>query len=384
MKVYLDNSATTRVYPEAAELMTKVMLEDYGNPSSMHRLGVDAEKYIKTAREQIAATLKASEKEILFTSCGTESDNLAILGYAAAHKREGHHLITTKIEHPAILNTMEHLEKEGYEVTYLDVDHEGRISLDELRDSIREDTLLVSIMHTNNEIGALQPIEEAGALIKKCNPGTVFHVDAVQGYGKNKIIPKKMGIDMLSASGHKIHGPKGIGFLYVKNGIRLQPILFGGGQQGGLRSGTEAVPSIAGLGLAAAKINENLEQEREMLYSLRDGFVKELLTIPEVKVNGREGHETAPHVVSASFRDVRAEVLLHALEDKGIYVSSGSACASNHPQTSATLLAIGVEQALLDSTIRFSFSVFTTKEELDYTVQVLKELIPVLRKFKRG
>ncbi len=384
MKVYLDNSATTRVYPEAAELMTKVMLEDYGNPSSMHRLGVDAEKYIKTAREQIAATLKASEKEILFTSCGTESDNLAILGYAAAHKREGHHLITTKIEHPAILNTMEHLEKEGYEVTYLDVDHEGRISLDELRDSIREDTLLVSIMHTNNEIGALQPIEEAGALIKKCNPKTVFHVDAVQGYGKNRIIPKKMGIDMLSASGHKIHGPKGIGFLYVKNGIRLQPILFGGGQQGGLRSGTEAVPSIAGLGLASAKINEGLEQERETLYSLRDGFVKDLLTIPDVIINGREGHETAPHIVSASFRDVRAEVLLHALEDKGIYVSSGSACASNHPQTSATLLAIGVEQALLDSTIRFSFSVFTTKEELDYTVQVLKELIPVLRKFKRG
>ncbi|MBR1440462.1 MAG: cysteine desulfurase [Lachnospiraceae bacterium] len=384
MKVYLDNSATTRVYPEAAELMTKVMLEDYGNPSSMHRLGVDAEKYIKTAREQIAATLKASEKEILFTSCGTESDNLAILGYAAAHKREGHHLITTKIEHPAILNTMEHLEKEGYEVTYLDVDHEGRISLTQLRDSIREDTLLVSIMHTNNEIGALQPIEEAGALIKKCNSKTVFHVDAVQGYGKNRIIPKKMGIDMLSASGHKIHGPKGIGFLYVKNGIRLQPILFGGGQQGGLRSGTEAVPSIAGLGLASAKINEGLEQERETLYSLRDGFVKDLLTIPDVIINGREGHETAPHIVSASFRDVRAEVLLHALEDKGIYVSSGSACASNHPQTSATLLAIGVEQALLDSTIRFSFSVFTTKEELDYTVQVLKELIPVLRKFKRG
>ena len=384
MKVYLDNSATTRVYPEAAELMTKVMLEDYGNPSSMHRLGVDAENYVKTAREQIAATLKASEKEILFTSCGTESDNLAILGYAAAHKRDGHHLITTKIEHPAILNTMEHLEKEGYEVTYLDVDHEGRISLDELRDSIREDTLLVSIMHTNNEIGALQPIEDAGALIKKCNPGTVFHVDAVQGYGKNKIIPKKMGIDMLSASGHKIHGPKGIGFLYVKNGVRLQPILFGGGQQGGLRSGTEAVPSIAGLGLAAEMICKDLEAERETLYSLRDGFVKDLLTIPEVTVNGREGHETAPHIVSASFRDVRAEVLLHALEDKGIYVSSGSACASNHPQTSATLLAIGVEQALLDSTIRFSFSVFTTKEELDYTVQVLKELIPVLRKFKRG
>ncbi len=384
MKVYLDNSATTRVYPEVAERMTKVMLEDYGNPSSMHRFGVDAENYIKTAREQIAATLKASEKEILFTSCGTESDNLAILGYAAAHKREGHHLITTKIEHPAILNTMEHLQQEGYEVTYLDVDHEGRISLSELQDSIRDDTLLVSIMHTNNEIGALEPIEEAGALIKKCNPRTVFHVDAVQGYGKNKIIPKKMGIDMLSASGHKIHGPKGIGFLYVKNGVRLQPILFGGGQQGGLRSGTEAVPSIAGLGLAAEMICKDLEAERETLYSLRDGFVKDLLTIPEVTVNGREGHETAPHIVSASFRDVRAEVLLHALEDKGIFVSSGSACASNHPQTSATLLAIGVAQPIIDYAIRFSFSVFTTKEELDYTVQVLKELIPVLRKFKRG
>ena len=384
MKVYLDNSATTAAYPEVARLMTKVLTEDYGNPSSMHLMGVDAEKYVKTAREQIAATLKVAEKEILFTSCGTEADNLAILGYAYAHKREGQHLITTGIEHPAVLETMAYLEKQGFEVTYLDVDRYGCISVEQLGESIRPDTLLVSIMHTNNEIGALQPVEEAGALIKKKNPKTVFHVDAVQGYGKARILPRKAGIDMLSASGHKIHGPKGIGFLYIRNGIRLQPILFGGGQQGGLRSGTEAVPSIAGLGLAAEMICKDLDAEGEKLYELRDHFVRELTKLPEVYVNGREGRDTAPHIVSASFRDVRAEVLLHTLEDKGIYVSAGSACASNHPQTSRTLKSIGVENALLDSTLRFSFSVFTTREELDYTVQVLSECLPVLRKFKRG
>jgi cysteine desulfurase len=384
MKVYLDNSATTRVYPEAAELMTKVMLEDYGNPSSMHRLGVDAEKHVKTAREQIAATLKASEKEILFTSCGTESDNLAILGYAAAHKREGHHLITTKIEHPAILNTMAHLEKEGYEVTYLDVDHEGRISLDELRDSIREDTLLVSIMHTNNEIGALQPIEEAGALIKKCNPKTVFHVDAVQGYGKLVIRPRSMNIDLLSVSGHKIHGPKGVGFLYIKKGTKITPICYGGGQQKGMRSGTENAPGIAGMALAAKMCYENFQEKNSSMYELKDYLIKGLKDrITDIKINGPQGSEGAPHIVSVSIRGLKAETILNMLSSKEIYVSAGSACTSNNPHVSDTLQAIGLERDLLESTIRISMSEFTTKEELDYLLDTLASQVDTMRKFYR-
>lgn len=383
MEVYLDNSATTRCFDEVAQLAAKVMAQDYGNPSSMHLKGVEGEKYLRHAREVIAKNLKVNEKEILFTSGGTESDNMALIGTAFANQRAGRHLITTQIEHPAILQTMQYLEKQDFEVTYLPVDTNGQVKLEELQRALRKDTILVSIMHTNNEIGSLQPIAEAGAMIKHFNPSIVFHVDAVQGYGKFRIQPKRMNIDLLSVSAHKIHGPKGIGFLYINEKIKIHPIIWGGGQQKGMRSGTENVPAIAGMALAIETIYKNLDEEVEKLYQLKQRFIEGAMKIDNVKVNGLTGRDSAPHVVSLSVRGVRSEVLLHALEDKGIYVSAGSACASNKPAVSATLQAIGVEKDLLDSTIRFSFSVFTTPEEIDYTLQNLYDIIPMLRKYTR-
>ena len=383
MEVYLDNSATTRAFPEVAELMTKIMLEDYGNPSSMHFKGMQSEQYVKQAKEQIARVLKVNEKEIIFTSGGTEADNLALIGAAMANRRGGTHLITTRIEHPAVLKTMEHLEQQGFRVTYLPVDKEGRVRLEDLQKSIRPDTILVSVMHTNNEIGTVEPVAEIGALIKKMNPRTLFHVDAVQGFGKFRIWPKKMYIDLLSVSGHKIHGPKGIGFLYAGEKVKLHPIVFGGGQQGGIRSGTENVPAIAGLGLACRKVYENLEEDNERMYRLRERLLEGVSDIGNIRVNGCPGREGAPHVASISFRGVRSEVLLHALEDRGICVSAGSACAAKHPRPSETLKAIGVERSLLESTLRFSLSLFTTEEEIVYTLQTLHEIVPVLRRYSR-
>ena len=383
MEVYLDNSATTRCFDEVAALMTQIMCEDYGNPSSLHRKGVEAEKYIRYAKEVIAKNLKVNEKEIIFTSGGTESDNLALRGCAYANCRSGRHLITTQIEHPAILQTMKHLEEEGFKVTYLPVDSKGCIRLEDLERAITGETILVSIMHTNNEVGSLQPIEEAGALIKRMNPRILFHVDAVQGYGKFRIYPKKMKIDLLSVSGHKIHGPKGIGFLYIDEKVKIKPILFGGGQQGGTRSGTENVPGVAGLAKAVEMIYQNLDEEVERLYELKRIFVEGVRKIDDVIVNGHPDETGAPHVVSVSIRGVRSEVLLHALEDKGIYVSAGSACSAHKPQPSATLQAMGVDQELLGSTIRFSFSVFTTMEEVGYTLQAMYDIIPMLRKYTR-
>lgn len=383
MEVYLDNSATTKCFDEVAQLISKIMTQDYGNPSSMHNKGVESEHYLRHAREVIAKNLKVNEKEILFTSGGTESDNLALIGTAFANCRAGRHLITTQIEHPAILQTMQYLEKQGFEVTYLPVDENGRVRLEDLEKALRKDTILVSVMHTNNEIGSLQPIAEIGDMIKKFDKSIVFHVDAVQGYGKFRIYPKRMNIDLLSVSAHKIHGPKGVGFLYINEKIKIHPIIFGGGQQKGMRSGTENVPGIAGMSLAIEKVYDTLDEDIERIYELKDYFVKGVAGIPDVKVNGLFGKDSAPHVVSLSVRGVRSEVLLHALEEKGIYVSAGSACASNKPSVSATLKAIGVDKDLLDSTIRFSFSTFTTKEEIDYTLQNLYDIIPMLRKYTR-
>ena len=385
MECYLDNSATTRCLDSAAALMAGILCTDYGNPSSLHHKGVQAEEYVRHAREVIAKTLKVTPKEIFFTSGGTESDNLALRGAAYANARQGKHLITTSIEHPAILNTMQYLEQQGFEVTYLPVDENGKIRLSDLEAAIRPDTILVSIMHTNNEIGALEPIAEAGELIKRVNPNTLFHVDAVQGYGKAKIMPKRMKIDMLSVSGHKIHGPKGIGFLYVGDRVKIRPIVFGGGQERGLRSGTENVPAIAGMGKAAEEMYQNLDTDLDRMYALKQRLADGISMMENVRINGLCGRDSAPHVLSVSFAGVRSEVLLHALEEREIYVSAGSACASNHPDTagSATLRAIGLPKELLNSTIRFSLSVFTTEEEIDYTVQVLHELVPMLRRFTR-
>ena len=388
MEVYLDNSATTRVFPEVAELMTMVMCEDYGNPSSMHRKGMEAEQYIRYAKETLAKLLKVSEKEILFTSGGTESDNMALIGCAMANMRRGKHLITTKIEHPAILQTMHYLETQGFRVTYLPVDKSGRIHLEDLQRSICPDTILVSIMFVNNEIGSLQPIAEVGALIKRMNPNILFHVDAVQGFGKFRIYPKKMNIDLMSVSSHKIHGPKGVGFLYVGEKVKMLPINYGGGQQRNMRSGTENVPGIAGMTLAAQMVYEKFDEDMDKLYELKEYFIKGIYKMEGMQVNGLipeavDYRSTAPHVVSVSVAGVRSEVLLHALEDKGIYISAGSACASNKPQTSETLKAIGLQKEFWDSTIRFSFSVFTTKEEIDYTLNVMYDMIPMLRKYTR-
>lgn len=383
MEVYLDNSATTRCFDEVAALMTQIMCEDYGNSSSLHRKGVQAEKYIRYAKDVIARNLKVNEKEIFFTSGGTEADNLALRGCAHANCRSGRHLITTQIEHPAILQTMKHLEEEGFRVTYLPVDKKGCIRLEDLERAITGETILVSIMHTNNEVGSLQPVAQAGALIKRMNPKILFHVDAVQGYGKFRIYPKKMKIDLLSVSGHKIHGPKGIGFLYIDEKVKIKPIIFGGGQQGGIRSGTENVPAAAGLAKAVEIVYGNLDKEVARLYQLKKAFVEGVRKIDNVVVNGHPDETGAPHVVSVSIRGVKSEVLLHALEDREIYVSAGSACSARKPQPSATLRAMGVEQELLGSTIRFSFSVFTTMEEINYTLQTMYDIIPMLRKYTR-
>ena len=383
MEAYLDNSATTRCCEEAAQLVVKLLTEDYGNPSSLHNKGVIAENYMNDARKKIAKTLKVQEKEICFTSGGTESNNLAIIGVAEANKRSGKHVITTSIEHPSVSATMAYLEEHGYEVTYLPVDAYGVISLDDLKAAIRPDTILVSLMQVNNEIGAVEPIAEAGALIKQCNPQTLFHVDAIQSYGKMRIYPAKMHVDLLSVSGHKIHGPKGTGFLYISEKMKIVPIIYGGGQQKGMRSGTDNVPGIAGLGLASKMVYDHLEENDKHMRGLRTYFVRELAKMDQVVVHGPQGEEAAPQIVSAAFVGVRSEVLLHTLEERGIYVSAGSACSTHKRSGSPTLTAIGLPKNQMEATVRFSFCETTTREELDYTLQVLNEVIPMLRRYAR-
>jgi len=400
--IYLDNSATTQVTREVAELMCQIMCDSYGNPSSMHIKGVEAEKYIKSAKETLAKLLKVNEKELFFTSCGTESDNMAIIGTARANKRRGMHLITTKIEHPAVLNAMKELEEEGFEVSYLGTDEAGIISLEELKNTIREDTILVSVMHVNNEIGSVQPVEKIGEMIKSINPDIYFHVDAVQSFGKLKILPKKMNIDMLSVSAHKIHGPKGMGLLYVNEKVKIKPVIYGGGQQNGMRSGTENVPGIAALAKASLIMYENMTEDVKRLYALKKYFVIKAQDIEGVSINGIPdmdelkniditGSEIdtlvsvmgAPHVISVSVRDVRAEVILHALEDRGVYVSAGSACSTHKRAPSATLCSINLDKPLLESTVRFSTSIYTSQEDIDEALKVMGEMIPILRKYTR-
>ena len=381
--IYLDNSATTRCFPEAAALMNEIFLEDYGNPSSMHHRGVTAERRVLEAKKTLAGLLKVEEKNLYFTSCGTESDNLAIIGGALAAQRRGRHLITTRIEHPAVLEAMKYLEAQGFEITYLGVDRDGLVSAEEAAAAVRPDTILVSVMHTNNEIGSVQPIEEIGRAVKAVNPRVLFHVDAVQGFGKSLILPKRMHIDLLAASGHKIHGPKGVGLLYVADGVRLEPLLHGGGQQGGMRSGTENVPGIAGMALAAKLLCGNLDEDRQRLFAMKNRLIDRLREIPDIEFNGRTDETAAPHILSVRVRGVRAEVLLHALEDKGIYVSSGSACSSNHPRPSETLAAIGTPASEMDNSIRMSLSVMNTMEEMDAAAQAVGEIVPLLRKYIR-
>ena len=383
MEVYFDNAATTKIIPEVREIMLKTMDEDYGNPSSMHLKGVEAENYVRNARNSIAKQLKCESKEIIFTSGGTESNNLALLGLALANKRVGNHIITTGIEHASVYNPVLYLQELGFEVTFLKVDAHGKVDLDHLRESLRDDTILVSTMAVNNEIGAVEPIEEIAAIIKQYNKEhdrqILYHVDAIQAFGKRVIYPKRVGIDAMSMSGHKIHGPKGSGALFVDSKVKIKPVLYGGGQEKGMRSGTENTAAIAGMGKATEIMYARLEDNNEKMQAVKDALIAGATKIEGVTDNSGE----SPHIASLSFRGVRSEVLLHALEDKGIYVSAGSACSSNHPAISGVLQAIGLDKDLLESTLRFRFCEYNTVEEAEYTVKVLEEILPLLRKFTR-
>ena len=377
--IYFDNSATTRCSDGAMKIMQECLQVNFGNPSSLHKMGYRGKDYLKESRETIASILKCQPKEIYFTSGGTEGNNLAIKGAASAKKRLGNHIITTKIEHASVLNPVKALEKEGFEVTYLGTDEYGVISLDELKAAIREDTILVSIMMVNNEIGSLQPIAEACKIVKQANPDIIFHTDCIQAFGKMNIIPKKLGIDILTVSGHKIHGAKGSGFIYIKDKVRVVPQILGGGHENGMRSGTENVPAIASLGVAAKEAYDNLDRNREHLYAMKSRFIEGIESIDGVTVNGHTGEDSAPQIVSVSIKGnrTRAQVMLNALQDNyGILVSAGSACSSNKPAISETLKSIGLEKDLLERTIRFSFCPENTFEEVDTAIEALKDLVP--------
>ena len=383
MQAYFDNSATTRVFDSVRDIVVKTMTEDYANPSARHKKGMEAENYIRSARAVIARSLRVQEKEILFTSGGSESNNMALIGTALANRRAGCHIISSNIEHPSVYNTLGFLEEQGFEITYLPVNHAGRIDQAQLAQAVRPDTILVSVMYVNNEVGTVEPVEEISRIIRDKNPNTLFHVDAIQAYGKYEIRPKRQGIDLLSVSAHKLHGPKGVGFLYIDSRVKIRPLIYGGGQQQGLRSGTENVPGVAGMGAAVEEMFTDHQKKIDALYELKEYAEDRLSRLPGVTLNNPAGREGAPQIVSASFEGVKSEVLLHALEERGIYVSSGSACSSNHPGLSGTLKGVGVRPELLDCTLRFSFGLFNTKEEIDYAVQELETILPVLRRFYR-
>ena len=383
MEAYFDNSATTRCYPEVADIVVKTMTEDFGNPSAMHLKGVEAEKYVREAAQILAKILKVNEKEIIFTSGGTESNNLALFGGADANKRSGNHIITTSVEHAAVGQPAERLEQMGYEVTIVPVDHRGVVQLEALEKALRPDTILVSTMYVNNEVGAVMPVEEIAKLVHEKSPKALYHVDAIQAFGKYRIYPKKAGIDMLSVSSHKIHGPKGVGFLYINEKARIQPQILGGGQQAGMRSGTDNVPGIAGLGVAAKMVYTDFDEKIEHMYQLKERLAEGFLKLPNVRLNGMEIREGAPQILSASFLGVRSEVLLHTLEEKGIYVSAGSACSSHKRKAAGTLSAMGMEAAQRESTLRFSFSEENTFEEVDYVLEVIGQVLPMLRRYSR-
>jgi cysteine desulfurase len=394
MEIYLDNSATTKVTEGVRDKLMQALYEDYGNPSSMHRLGVKAEQYMKEAAAILASSLKVEPKEIIFTSGGTEANNLALIGTALANKRRGNHIITTRIEHPSVHQTLVHLEELGFDISFAPVDASGKLIKEKLFELVREDTLMVSMMYVNNEIGAVQDITELATELKNMKKDLILHVDAVQAFGKYRIYPKRIGIDLLSISGHKIHGPKGIGALYVSDKVRINPVVFGGGHQKGMRSGTENVPGIAGLGQAVDELYRDFDAKMERMYLLKQKFLREINQLEDITINGipmgcapdfamEQLKQTAPHIMSISFQGVRSEVFLHALEDKGIYVSSGSACSSHHPTPSMTLTAIGMDKNLMDSTLRFSMSGMTTEDEIDFTIEQIKELLPTLRRYTR-
>lgn len=383
MEVYLDHSATTRCCREAADLMVRIMTEDYGNPSSMHRKGMEAENYLREAASELAGILKVQEKEIYFTSGGTESNNWALVGTAMANRRRGNRILVSAVEHAAVSAPARWLADQGFDVVVLPVDRFGVVKMEALEEALTPETILVSVMHVNNEIGSVEPVEEIGNLIRKKAPGAYFHVDAIQAFGKYRIYPRRMRIDMLSASGHKIHGPKGIGLFYVNEKVKIHPLILGGGQQNGMRSGTDNVPGAAGMALAAKMAYEHLEEKTARMRAMRDRLADGLSRIERVVFHGMPSGQGAPHILNASFLGIRSEVLLHALEDKGIYVSAGSACSSHKRAGSAVLTAIGCSREEMESAVRFSLGEETREEEIDYTLDVLKALVPVLRRYIR-
>lgn len=381
MSIYLDNSATTKPYDEVVESMIKSLTEDYENPSAAHSMGMKIEKNIKNIRKNIAKTIGAKEKEIVFTSGGTECNNMIIRSCANLNKHKGKHIISTSIEHPSVLNTLSDLESEGYDVTYLPVDSKGKINIEELEKNLRDDTILVSVMFVNNEVGSIQPIKEIGNILKKRKDKIFFHVDAVQGYGKIDFRPSRFGIDFMSVSGHKIHGPKGIGFMYIKDGNNFKPLMTGGGQENNLRSGTENVPGIYGMGAAISKLFSNLNESIEKMSKLKNLLKNEIIkNIDGIKINSPE--DGVCHILNVSFEDVRGEVLLHYLEQKEVYVSTGSACSSKK-KGSHVLNAMGLTSDEIEGAIRFSLSDMNTEEEIIKAVDILKESVEDLRKIIR-
>ena len=383
MEAYFDNSATTRCFEEVKDIVVKTMMEDFGNPSAMHQKGVDAEGYVKESARTLAQILKVTEKEILFTSGGTESNNLALIGGALANKRSGNHIITTAVEHAAVSQPVAFLQEQGFEVTILPVDGHGVVKLDALEKALRPDTILVSTMMVNNETGAVMPVEKIGAMIQEKCPKALYHVDAIQAFGKYRIYPKKWNIHLLSVSSHKIHGPKGVGFLYINSKAKVQPLILGGGQQNGMRSGTDNVPGIAGLAKSAEIVYRHFDEQTAQMRACKHRLIEGLRELDDVVIHGMPEEEGAPQIVNASFLNVRSEVLLHTLEDRQIYVSAGSACSSHKRAGSPTLTAIGASKAEMESAVRFSFSEFTTLEQIEYTLDTLREVLPMLRRFTR-
>ncbi len=374
MECYFDNSATTKPCPEAVDAAVDALTNRWGNPSSLHKPGDDANRLLTECRKTVAATLRAQPEEIVFTGCGTDSNNLAIFGSALALRRRGSRIVTTDIEHPSVEEPMKRLEEFGFEVVRLPVDSTGTVSKADLIDAVTPKTILVSMMMVNNEVGSIQPVKAAAAAVRRAGAPALIHTDCVQAYGKMPLNPKQLGVDLLSASGHKIHGPKGVGFLYIRKGVRLKPYLLGGGQERGLRSGTEAMPNIAGLAAAAAAVGD-LSANRAHVQALRDSLVEQVQG-DGVVVNSAK--EALPYVLNLSVPGIPSEVLRNFLSERGIYVSTGSACSKGH--RSRVLQEMGLPPERIDSAVRISFSHYNTQEEVDYTAAAIREAIATLRK----
>lgn len=375
--VYMDYSATTYVKPEVLEEMMPYFTEKFGNPSSFYGISRETKRAIDTAREKVAKGLNCLPDEVYFTGGGSEADNWAIKGIASAHKNKGNHIITTKIEHHAVLHTCQYLEKNGFEVTYLDVDSEGFINLDDLKNAITDKTILVSIMFANNEIGTIQPVKEIGEICKENK--VFFHTDAVQAVGNVPIDVKEMNIDMLSLAGHKIYGPKGIGVLYIKKGIKIDNLIHGGAQEKNRRAGTENIAGIVGLGKAMELATCNIEEHMEKMTALRDRLIDGLLKIPYTNLNGPRGEKRLPGNVNVRFRFIEGESILLSLDFKGVCASSGSACTSGSLDPSHVLLAIGLPHELAHGSLRLTLGAGSTEEDVDYVLEVTPPIIERLR-----